>query len=59
LGSASAMALLITFWVLPKAGIFCTKVQSKKECWTLNKCFIETLQPRFWQYLVVRSFLVF
>ena len=48
-------ACSVTFWVLPKAGIFSTKVQSKNECWTLYKRPIEAVQPRFWQYLVSGS----
>ena len=47
--------LRTTVWVLPKAGIFSTKVQSKNESLNLHKSSIEAVQPRFWQYLVSGS----
>ena len=53
------LGLQVTVWVLPKAGIFSTKVQSKNEYWTLHKYPIEAVQPRFWQYLVSSRFYSF
>jgi len=49
------LRLPVTVRVLLKAGKFSTKVQSKNECWALHKCPIEAVQPRFWQYLVIKS----